>query len=132
MQRLLAGIFYLGIALLFTHELDAMTHHEWRLLPGLAMLDEVSGRWWFVLLHVVLFAVVIGCIASLNPRLRKRSRMFTAGFMVIHAGLHTMFIHHADYTFAGFLSHGLIYGAALLGVTYLALHIWHHQSFMLD
>jgi hypothetical protein len=45
---------HLMLALLFTHELDAMTQSEWRLLYVLRELSDAQGRWWFVALHVPL------------------------------------------------------------------------------
>lgn len=32
--------FYLGLALLFTHEMDSMPNHEWRVLPLLGSLSD--------------------------------------------------------------------------------------------
>ena len=36
-------ILYLGVGALFTHELDAMTNHEWRVLPLTSFLGEELG-----------------------------------------------------------------------------------------
>ncbi len=114
-------LFYLGVSLLFTHELDAMPNQEWRVLPLTSMLGDSAGELAFVLLHIPLFALVIGFIASLNPATRARARMLTSAFLVLHAGLHGLFTTHAHYEFAGLLSNGLIYGAAVCGALYLAL-----------
>ncbi len=116
-------LFYLGVGALFTHELDAMPNHEWRVLPGLSALPDNTGMVAFVLAHVPLFALVVGMVASLNPRIRRNARIAVAAFLVVHAVLHTMFRGHADYDFAGWLSNSLIYGAALAGLVFLVLEL---------
>ena len=114
--------FYLGLAVLLTHELDAMTHHEWRLLPLLGGLEDDVGRTVFVALHVPLFAGIIAWIASTRSRIRVLGRLAVSGFLVVHAGLHLAFTGHADYGFSSLLSIVLIFGGAFFGAVYLALH----------
>ncbi len=121
--RLKDILFYLGVGTLFTHELDAMPNHEWRVLPGLSALPDETGMVAFVLAHVPLFALVIGTIASLDPRIRRNARIAVAAFLVVHAVLHTLFRGHVAYDFAGWLSNSLIYGAALAGAVFLFLEL---------
>lgn len=111
-------VFYLGIALLFTHELDAMPNHEWRMLPLLNSLRDSTGRMIFLIGHVPIFAVVVAFIASMNLRTRTISRNIVCGFLIAHAVLHFMFSGHAAYEFSTLTSSALIYGAALSGVIY--------------
>lgn len=120
---LASAVFYIALALLLTHELDAMTHHEWRLLPGLASLSDDTGRLVFVLGHVPLFAIVVGFVASLNPRIRRRARLAVAVFVAVHAGLHQAFTGHPDYGFVAASSQLLIFGAGALGLVYLLLPV---------
>ena len=112
-------LFYTGLALLFTHELDAMPNHEWRVLPVLNSLSDSVGEQTFVLLHVPLFAVVIGLIASLNRRVRARARIVVSGFLVAHGVLHFLFSGHPAYEFFSTMSSALILGAAGCGLAYL-------------
>ena len=116
-------VFYLGLAFLLTHELDAMPNHEWRVLPLTSFLSDSVGMNVFVLAHIPIFAVVIGCVASLNLRTRAVAQNAASAFLVIHAGLHFAFSRHAEYQFESLLSSVLIYGAALLGVLYFALKL---------
>ncbi|NIL95063.1 MAG: hypothetical protein GTO71_11670 [Woeseiaceae bacterium] len=111
-------VFYLGLALFFTHELDAMTNHEWRVLPLLDGLKDSVGRITFVIAHVPIFAIVIASIASLNLRTRSMARDIASGFLVAHALLHFAFSGHSEYEFGSSLSSILIYGAALCGLLY--------------
>lgn len=113
--------FYLGIALLFTHELDAMPNHEWRVLPGLGMLPDAVGETAFLIAHVPLFAVVIAFIASLNLRARATARGIAGGFLIVHAAAHYLFSGSAAYEFSSLISSVLIYGAAVCGIAYFVL-----------
>lgn len=121
MDRMKSSVFYLGLALLFTHELDSMPNHEWRVLPVLNALSDSTGEWIFIAAHVPIFAVVIAFVASLNKAIRARSRNIAAAFLVAHALLHFLFSGHAAYEFVSRLSSVLIYGAALCGVVYLLM-----------
>ena len=60
--------FYLGMAALFTHELDAMPNHEWRMIPFLRMLSDDVGMFVFVIAHVPLFALLIALVADRGSR----------------------------------------------------------------
>ena len=116
--------FYLGISLLFTHELDAMSNHEWRVLPGLNALSEAAGATAFLVAHVPLFALVIAFIASLNLKTRAKARNIASGFLIAHAAAHYLFSDNSAYEFSSLVSSLLIYGAALCGVAYfLALRL---------
>ena len=111
--------FLIGVSLLFTHELDAMTHSEWRVLPLTSWLSPEVGRIAFVVLHVPLFAFVLGWLTSQVPGRVVTAQFWIAAFLVIHAGLHLAFSGHAEYTFDGILSNTLIFSAAACGAIYL-------------
>ena len=121
-------LFYLGLALLFTHELDAMPNHEWRVLPLLRSLTDSLGETVFIVGHIPIFAVVIACIASLNLRTRAMARDIASGFLIIHAFLHFVFRGHAAYQFDSLLSNGLIYGAGFCGILYFATRWFERTS----
>jgi hypothetical protein len=113
--------FFLGMGALFTHELDAMTNHEWRVLPFMGALPDDVGMSVFVIAHVPLFAVLIALVASANARTRTLSRLVISALLVVHGLLHAMFMDHAAYEFSSALSNALIFGAAGCGAAYLAL-----------
>ena len=119
--------FYLGLALLFTHELDALPNHEWQVLPLLRDLTDSAGRDIFVIAHIPIFAVVVAFIASLNLKTRSIARDIASGFLIAHALLHFAFSGHAAYQFSSSLSSILIYGAALCGLLYF-LGRWMEQN----
>ena len=122
-------VFYLGLALLFTHELDSMPNHEWRVMPILSSLSDSTGKAVFLLAHVPLFAVVVGLIASLDEKIRLRARGIFCGFLVVHTLLHYVFSRNLAYEFSSPISSALIYGAGLCGVLYfLGGHFAHNED----
>ena len=123
-----AVCFYLGLGLLFTHELDAMPNHEWRVLPVTAWLSDGAGQFVFLVAHVPIFALTIAFVASLNPSIRSVSRLVAAVFLVVHAILHQLFSASADYEFDSTLSSVLIFGAGLCGVVYLFLDMYSRKT----
>ena len=118
------AVFYLMLATLFTHELDAMAQSEWRLLYVLRSLPSADGQFWFVLLHVPLFAGLLWLIQQSSPRIRQLTQVSLAAFAVVHAGLHYRLSAEPLYTFTSPLSLAVIYGAALLGLLFLIMS-WH-------
>lgn len=111
--------FLIGVSLLFTHELDAMTHAEWRVLPLTSWLQPELGRVIFVTFHVPIFALVLGWLTSQVPGRAITAQFWLSGFLVVHAVLHLAFSGQPAYTFDGILSNSLIFGSALCGAIYL-------------
>ena len=115
--------FYLGLALLFTHELDSMPNHEWRVFPFLGSLSDATGEMTFLIAHIPIFAFVIAFVASLNPKTRAMARDIASGFLIVHAFLHYLFSMNPAYEFSSPLSSILIYGAAICSATYFVA-VW--------
>ncbi len=113
------ALFQLGLAFLFTHELDAMTHSEWRLLFVLGDLPDSTASPWFVALHVPLFFAILWLGHHPRDVVRDTARMVVAAFFVVHAGLHFLLSSSPAYEFHGVLSNTLIVSAAVCGVGYL-------------
>jgi hypothetical protein len=114
---------HLILALLFTHELDAMTQSEWRLLYVLRDLGDDEGRWWFVAIHVPLFGALIALTHHAHASVQRISRIGLAAFCVVHALLHIRLRNDPLSTFSTPLSWSLILGAAGVGAVYLVLMI---------
>ena len=112
-------ILYLGIGALFTHELDAMTNHEWRVLPLTSFLGDELGRDVFVVLHIPLFALVIGLLSSASRSRRRATRLVLAVFLAVHGLLHWFYAGHPSYEFSSALSNTLILLAGTCGICYL-------------
>jgi hypothetical protein len=113
----------LMLAVIFTHELDAMTQSEWRLLYVLRSLSDEQGRWWFVAMHVPLFWTLIALTHHNSDLVQRASRRGLAMFCIIHAVLHWRLADDPLATFSSPLSWGLILGAAVLGAAYLGMEV---------
>jgi hypothetical protein len=120
-------LFHLGFATLLTHELDAMTHAEWRLLWILRNLPEQMASDIFVIFHVPMLAILLWLTNHESLLVRDRSRIIVATFLVVHTGLHHHLQHHPDYTFNSLLAASLIYGGGLLGLLYLTMYFRYGQ-----
>lgn len=116
------ALYYLGLAFLFTHELDGVTHSEWRLLPGLSSLPDAQASFWFVALHVPLFFLVLWLSDHPKEVVRERVRALVASFFVLHALLHFALSARPENEFHGGLSHVLIVSAGVCGLAYLVLY----------
>lgn len=117
----------LGFGFLATHELDAVTQSEWRLLYLLRAMPEPLARDVFVALHVPLFALLLWLCHHPRPVLREGSRMALAIFLVVHVGLHLRLQAHPLYHFHGLLSQALILGGGACGLCYL-LWCWRERQ----
>ena len=111
------------LAVMFTHELDAMTQSEWRLLYVLRGLSDEQGRWWFVAIHIPLFWALIMLTHHQSELVQSLSRSGFAVFCIIHALLHWLLASNPLSTFSSPLSWGLILGAATLGIAYLCTEV---------
>ncbi len=111
-------LFTLGLALFFSHELDAVRQHEWRLLFVLRHMPESAAARAFIAIHIPLFLILLVATESLGEP-RFWSRVVISAFLVVHAGLHWSLRHRPECDFNSALSRGLIYGAAFVGVLHI-------------
>ena len=109
------GLSWLGISLLFAHELDAMRAREWRLLYVLLGMQEDLARDTFVLAHVPLLAGAIWLSTHPSDGVRISAQLALSLFLILHAGLHHRSRHHQLYEFHSRLSKGLIFAGAAVG-----------------
>lgn len=115
------AIYYLAISLLIAHELDAVTHSEWRLFFVLRDLHEATAVRSFALVHVPLVFATLWSSHHSNASVRDRTKLGVSIFLVVHAGLHFALSGTPQYDFDGLLSRGLILGSALFGALYVVL-----------
>ncbi len=127
-MKALTVLTQLMLALLFTHELDAMTQSEWRLLYVLRSLNDEQGRWWFVAIHVPLFCALIALTHHAHEGVQRVSRQAFAAFCIVHALLHWRLASDPLSPFSSPLSWSLIIGAALTGAVYLVITLRHQPK----
>ena len=104
------------VAALFTHELDAVKRHEWRILPLTSFLPEKIGEQVFIWAHAPLFFVVLWYSLD-GPQ-----ACFAMGlsiFAMIHLALHLLLRDHPANEFKSFSSWAIITLTGLLGSAHL-------------
>ncbi|MEN0041304.1 MAG: DUF6713 family protein [Pseudomonadota bacterium] len=108
--------YFAMLALILTHELDAMTRREWRLLPVWRNLSDETGRTVFVAAHVPLFFVLL--VFGIGDPLTNAA-WYLSAFAIIHVVMHWLLRNHPENRFNTVGSWVLIGGAGVFG----ALHI---------
>jgi len=111
--------FYLGITFLSMHEMDAIRCREWRIFPGLSMLSDKLGHIIFVFAHIPLFFFIFWQMTH-SQDIETFIRGFNI-FMIVHLGLHILFLKHKNNEFKDWLSWTIIVGAGLCGLIDLFL-----------
>lgn len=109
-------LYYSMVAAFFTHELDAVKRHEWRVLPILRNLPEKVGEQTFIWLHVPLFILLL-LLGDGEPV--NGSRIALSVFAVVHVWLHWVYRKHVAYEFNNPSSWGLIILTGVMGAAYL-------------
>lgn len=95
------------------HEMDAIRCKEWRIFPGLSLLNDKVGFTLFVFLHIPIFFFLYWHLTHSQDLVA-----FILGFnifMLIHLGLHILFLKHIKNEFKDWISWTIITGAGLCG-----------------
>lgn len=107
--------FFVGLAFILTHEMDAIKRREWAILPFLSRLDDRTGFIVFTALHVPLYLILF--VALVRPEGLNRTLIRGLDlFLVIHALLHVFYLRHPRNEFTSLLSWIFIGGAAAAGL----------------
>jgi hypothetical protein len=112
-------LFFIGISFLIVHEMDAIRCKEWRIYPGLSLLSNKVGKLIFVFAHIPLFFIVFYQLTYISG-----NNSFIKGFdifMIVHIGLHLLFLRHKNNEFTDWTSWTLIIGAGLFGLADLLI-----------
>lgn len=112
-------LFCLVLALLATHELDAVYREEWDLLYILRSMETDPARSSFILLHIPLFAGLFFVTWNQNERVRLISQVGLDLFMIIHAILHYRLSSSPEYQFEPIIETITVYGAAIVAAAHL-------------
>ena len=114
-------IYWAMVACFFTHELDAVRRHEWRMLPVVRQFSDKIAERIFVWFHAPLFLAILWFSEE------GASTPFTLGlslFAVLHVGLHWIFRKHPDNEFQGFGSWALIVLTGFFGALYVMVQLY--------
>jgi hypothetical protein len=113
------AIYYLAISFLMAHELDAVTHAEWRLLLVLRDLEDTIAAQIFVAGHVPLLFIVLWFSHHVNPKVSDRTKTIISATMVLHVLAHFALSGAAEYDFNGLLSRVLLLLSGFFAAAYL-------------
>ncbi len=114
-------MFIATFGFMFTHELDAVRRHEWRIMPLINRLSDEAGFAVFVLSHIPLFGLLSWLLFGAHNDLMSPSRQVFSGFCVVHVLLHWLFRNHPANEFDNPFSQFLIWGCGMAGAIYLLL-----------
>lgn len=107
--------FFLGLASLLVHEMDAIHKHEWRIFPLTFMLNDSRGYRVFMLLHIPLYVLIFRGLYD-NGHLNQGLITGLDSFFIIHIILHLLYLRHPQNEFRGTFSWLIISSAALAGL----------------
>jgi hypothetical protein len=101
--------FYIALAFILTHEMDAIRCKEWQIFPGLSALSDSWGYIVFTLLHIPLYGLMFWALwgNGLNEKLIVGLDIF----FIIHIGLHLLALRHPKNQFTSWVSWLIIIGA---------------------
>ena len=94
--------------------MDAIRCREWRIFPGLSLLNDSWGFKLFMLIHIPLFALLFWGLMGHDDNGNLISGLNI--FFIIHFGLHLLFLKHKKNEFKDRISWLLISGAGLFGM----------------
>ncbi|MDU5336928.1 DUF6713 family protein [Enterococcus sp.] len=122
MSLLLNGLFALELALLLTHEMDAVGQKEWKLFIFLKDLPQQTAYWVFTLPHIVLYALVLFFLL-----LKSTIILYVVDlFLICHLLLHYFFRKHPENHLTGFWSKLIINFAGIIAGIHLILMMIAH------
>lgn len=106
--------FFVGLAFILAHEMDAVKRHEWRIFPLLSRLDDARGYLVYTALHVPLYLLLfLFLFAEEGPNLALVRALDL--FFMVHVALHLLFLRHPRNEFRAPFSWLLILGAGAFG-----------------
>ena len=106
------SFFFAGLAFIAMHEMDAIRCKEWRIFPGLSLLDDQKGFITFTFAHIPLVYWML-----LEVKRNNENFMYYFDiFLIVHFFLHLLFLKHSKNEFKDWISWTIITGAAVCGL----------------
>lgn len=112
-------IFLTCLSLIFIHEMDAIRCKEWRIIPGLSMLDDKTGHIVFLFAHIPLLYWLFWQLTNSSDI--ETFRIGFDIFLIVHLGLHLLSLKHKNNEFKDWISWTIIAGAGICGLLDLIL-----------
>jgi len=118
MQIVIMAIFALELALLFTHEMDAIRRQEWKMFAILKDMDDEKAYSIFTLLHIPLYMAVLLLLFSSYSNI---GYYVVDIFLLAHMFVHFGFRKHPANNLRGTISKLIINCAGLLALIHLII-----------
>lgn len=99
--------------------MDAIRCKEWRIFPGLSMLNDKIGLIVFLFAHIPIFCWLFWQLTNSSD-----IGIFRIGadiFLIIHLGLHLLLLKNKRNEFKDWISWTIIVGAGICGLVDLIL-----------
>ena len=106
--------FYAGLIFITIHEMDAIRCKEWRIFPGLSLLNDNLGYKIFMLAHIPLYFLIYWQLK--NDDLREPFIHGMSIFFIVHVGLHLLLLNNKKNEFKDWISWLFIVGAGVFGL----------------
>lgn len=120
MQTLILFIFAFELALLFTHEMDAIHKKEWKMFIILKDMKEERAYLLFTLLHIPLYTAIILLLLSKYSQI---GFYITDIFLIAHLFIHIIFTKHPENNLNNRFSKCIIFCAGLLAIVHFVLYM---------
>lgn len=107
--------FFVGLAFILTHEMDAIKRQEWTIFPLLSKLNPKKGYFVFTAIHVPLYLLLFWGLYGkngINPSVVTGLDIF----FIVHVFLHVLFLRHPKNQFTSAFSWIIILGAGVAGL----------------
>ena len=118
MQHFFTILFVMELALLFTHELDAVRKQAWRMFIGLKNMEGKKAYHIFLLLHLPLYTAILLLLFSPSSH---SGRYIVDGFLALHMLIHWGFRKHPGNQLNQGMSLVIINCAGLLAILHFIL-----------
>lgn len=111
------SIFYLGLSLIWTHELDAIRRREWKIFYIIGDWEEETAYWFWIIAHIPLFYLSYVLLDSATAEnIQFYGRLSLDGFFMIHLVLHLLLANHKENRFQSIGSKILVWCIGVCGL----------------
>ncbi|MBC8257220.1 MAG: hypothetical protein H8E85_07935 [Candidatus Marinimicrobia bacterium] len=114
-------IFYIALALMFTHQFDAMRCHEWRMIPPLSGMRDSTSQRIFIMTHFPVLVLIFWIFAKGSDSTIYNFQLITDIVLAGHIGKHIVLNSHIKNEFRDTLSQIIILSVSVFASMHLIL-----------
>lgn len=114
-------IFYTALALMLTHQFDAMRCREWRMIPPLSGMVESTAQMIFIVTHFPILVLIFWVFAYGSEAAVYNFQLITDIVLAGHIGKHIVLNSHEKNEFTDSLSKFIILSVSAFALLHLLL-----------